>query len=237
MKRIILFSVCAFLGSMLALALGITWGRLPERVNAAYGTSLLEQSSVHPTLLHESVGPNFSGTGYTGSKQLANGLLQQWQPVPVASGTAYADFDGDGTDDIAFFRPSSGLWGVLKSSADFDYGDAMWFSWGGSEDRPVIGYFDNDVKADPTVWHPPEGGQSATHRMLLSTKGYDYGQSQFKDSGWPTLGDTPVAGDFNGDGMTDVAIWRESTGTWIIAESPTWTSYIFAQWGQGGDIP
>ncbi len=75
--------------------------------------------------------------------------------------------------------------------------------------------------------------------MLLSgtTPPYYYGQAQYKASGWPILGDTPVAGDFNGDGMTDVAIWRKSNGVWIIAESPNWTSYIFAQWGQDGDIP
>lgn len=150
------------------------------------------------------------------------------------------DYDPDATSDIGFFR--DGVWGILKSSATppFDYDDSMWFSWGKAGDTPVVGDFDGDGKADPTVWRPPEGGQSAVHLMLLSgtTPPYDYGQAQFKDSGWPILGDIPVEGDFDGDGKTDVAIWRGSNGVWIIAKSSSdFNDYIFTQWGTTGDMP
>jgi len=48
--------------------------------------------------------------------------------------------------------------------------------------------------------------------------------------------DTPVVGDYNGDGTTDVAVYRESTGVWWVMPSggaAPW-SVLF---GGPGDIP
>ncbi|MEP6917945.1 MAG: S8 family serine peptidase, partial [Acidobacteriota bacterium] len=44
-------------------------------------------------------------------------------------------------------------------------------------------------------------------------------------------GDLPVPGDYNGDGIRDVALFRPSNGTWYIAGGPT------IVWGAPGDIP
>ena len=38
---------------------------------------------------------------------------------------------------------------------------------------------------------------------------------------WGAPTDVPISGDFDGDGKTDIAIWRPSTGTWWIIKTST----------------
>ena len=49
-------------------------------------------------------------------------------------------------------------------------------------------------------------------------------------------GDVPVPGDFDGDGKTDLAVFRPATGIWYIVNSSTGAA-AFYQWGLSGDIP
>ena len=53
---------------------------------------------------------------------------------------------------------------------------------------------------------------------------------------WGIAQDVPVPADYDGDGRTDIAVYRPSTGTWFIINSST-GGWRTQQWGVPGDIP
>ncbi len=52
---------------------------------------------------------------------------------------------------------------------------------------------------------------------------------------WGAPGDIPVPGDYDGDGKTDLAIWRPSTGVWWIFKSSNFAT-VTIQLGMMGDV-
>jgi photosystem II stability/assembly factor-like uncharacterized protein len=56
--------------------------------------------------------------------------------------------------------------------------------------------------------------------------------------GAPSLGDVPVLGDYDGDGRTDLAVYRPAGGLWIVAPSASPGVWYTVFWGGGaGDVP
>lgn len=79
--------------------------------------------------------------------------------------------------------------------------------------------------ADLAIWRPSTGYWWV----------YDPNGSNHITAPWGQAGDTPVAGDFDGDGITDFSIFRPSTGAWWVYRSSDSTSYSVT-FGQSGDI-
>ena len=133
-----------------------------------------------------------------------------------------ADYDGDGSNDFAVFRPTSGTW-YSENSTGFRA-----FNFGGANDTPVSADYDGDGKTDPAVFKNVDGG--AVWEISRSSDGGTT-TAQF---GFAT--DTPVRGDFDGDGRNDLAVFRPSTGTWYVQNSNN-TGYQIVQFGLEEDIP
>ncbi len=118
-----------------------------------------------------------------------------------------ADFDGNGTTDVAVFRPSTDTWFVRGGAT---------VAFGASGDIPVPGDYDGNGTVDMAVFRPSTG-------TWLIRRG--------ATTTWGTSGDVPVPGDYDGNGTTELAVFRPSTGTWYVQGGATTT------WGTSGDVP
>ena len=179
---------------------------LPWQVHSAQTTMLLDASG------------NLYVVGDTYIPSQSTDLVV-FKLEPIAQTRAVPfDFDGDKKADISVFRPSTGVWYVLKSSDD-SYTET---TWGQSTDRIVPAEYDGDGIYDSAVFR-----DGLWYILKSSTGGFAVNQ-------FGLASDRPVPSDFDNDGKADLSVFRQ--GTWHTLGSSN-NAYSAIPFGSSNDVP
>jgi hypothetical protein len=133
-----------------------------------------------------------------------------------------ADFDGDGSSDVAYWDGSA--WQFLR--AEGAIGTAFSFAAlngdlgsvaGGNTSQIVLGDFDGDGREDVAAWN---GSAWAVYVSAASPDGF-YFTPVANNLGSLAGGDATVlaVGDFDGDGLSDLAARNDVDTAWVVWRS------------------
>jgi nuclear transport factor 2 (NTF2) superfamily protein len=150
------------------------------------------------------------------------------------------DYNGDGTQDLAVWRPSNGTWYISTANRSWANkgGAYMVVQWGTQGDIPVPADYDGDGIQELAVWRPSNG----TWYISTANRSWSNKGSEYKVIQWGTQGDIPAPADYDGDGIVELAVWRPANGNWYISlDNRSWSgkgaAYKVIQWGRQGDVP
>jgi len=159
------------------------------------------------------------------------------------AGTDYVapgDYDGDGKFDLAVQRPGANpatnqaIFFILQSSNN----TLLSIPWGVGNDQVVPGDYDGDGKTDIAVVRAGSGAESELNWFIRKSTDGGLKSVKFGITGDDNIfGDLTVQNDYDGDGITDVAVWRDSNGFFYFIRSSGNGSTSGVQWGTSEDYP
>jgi hypothetical protein len=152
-----------------------------------------------------------------------------------------ADYTGDGRAEIGVIRPN------LFGADAYIIGDSntgavtLVRQWGEVfTDVFMTGDYIGDNRADFAVWRGITSplGTGNGFWYIQENGGNNRVAVQFGiPSSQDQINDIPVCGDYNGDGKSDVAVYRFTNNTFYWLNSPSLTIVGGQQFGQPGDLP
>src|SRR5262249_34806743 len=131
------------------------------------------------------------------------------------------DYDNVGHDEFAIFRPSTSQWFINGPNG------LTTVRFGGPQDVPVPGVYDTPAagrKFEVAVFRPSTG------QYFIRGAGGNR-TVQFAAT------ETPAPGDYNGDGLTDPTVYRQTTLQWLTAGPADTVGRVFTAFGGPKDIP
>jgi subtilisin family serine protease len=178
--------------------------------------------------------PQFDFTGRVDEAELYNRALSQAEiqaifnadtagkcrPQTTPTNRVLFDYDGDGKSDVSVFRPSTGLWYLLRSTAGY-----TGMQWGEGTDKITPADFDGDGKTDVAVFR----ASNSTWYIFNSAT------QTFSTENWGQAGDLAVPADYDGDGKADVSVYRPSDANWYRKLSGG--GFSFVNFGTAEDKP
>lgn len=148
------------------------------------------------------------------------------------------DYDGDGKDDIAVWRPGAqGVFYILNSSN----GTVRVEAFGQTGDDPTVsGDYDGDNKADTAVFRCPSGTAGQCYYFYRASNNNPSGNITYVPFGFGVINDFfPNPGDFDGDGKYDFCVQRSdpaapANGQFVLMKSTGGAEFI--NWGLATDV-
>ncbi|CAN5834073.1 hypothetical protein BH20ACI4_BH20ACI4_20190 [soil metagenome] len=158
----------------------------------------------------------------------------EFADVIPANAPMHQDYNGDGKTDPAvwigtFIHPQGAITNVYVKYSDTN-GGSLQFQIPVRQVPYRVGDMTGDGRSDNVhSFYDPQSNSIGVNISDIAT-----GATRFVPFG--ISGDRVIPGDFDGDGIGDLAIWRSSDGNWWWIKSSDNTVRV-ANWGISGDTP
>ncbi|MDD4910169.1 MAG: toxin TcdB middle/N-terminal domain-containing protein [Candidatus Omnitrophica bacterium] len=127
------------------------------------------------------------------------------------------DFNGDGVGDAGVYNYKDGKLKIATSTKSSFTGASEWaaFSEAGNDWAPLTGNFNGDAFTDFGVYN----WESGEARVALGNGSGFSGFTQWISGFGSSKEWTPLVGDFNGDSLADICIFKKTSGEFRVALS------------------